>query len=177
MNAPAPGTPAPGAPASGLRGFWRRRVVDLLLAQLRQGITPQKIALTLALGTVIALFPIMGTTTALCVLVGVALQLNQPIIQLVNWIAWPLQISGIYFFVRAGEWITRSPPVSFSISALLVAFKHSPVRFLQQYGMTGLRGVLAWALIAPGVAALIYVLTLPLIKRMRIRLTALAQRT
>jgi hypothetical protein len=51
------------------------------------------------------------------------------------------------------------------------------VRFLQQYGMTGLRGVLAWALIAPGVAALIYVLTLPLIKRMRIRLTALAQRT
>ena len=177
MNVPAPGAPAPGAPSSGLRGFWRRRVVDLLLAQLRQGITPQKIALTLALGTVIALFPIMGTTTALCVLVGVALRLNQPLIQLVNWIAWPLQIPGIYFFVRAGEWITHSPPVSFSISALLVAFKDSPVRFLQQYGMTGLRGVLAWALIAPGVAALIYVLTLPLIKRLRIGLTALAPRT
>jgi uncharacterized protein (DUF2062 family) len=174
---PAPGAPASGAPSSGLRGFWRRRVVDLMLAQLRQGITPQKIALTLALGTVIALFPIMGTTTALCVLVGVALRLNQPIIQLVNWIAWPLQIPGIYFFVRAGEWITHSPPVSFSISALLVAFKDSPVRFLQQYGMTGLRGVLAWALIAPGVAALIYVLTLPLIKRLRIGLTALAPRT
>lgn len=165
------------APPSGLRGFWRRRVVDLMLAQLRQGITPQKLALTLALGTVIALFPIMGTTTALCVLVGVALRLNQPIIQLVNWIAWPLQIPGIYLFVRAGEWITHSPPVSFSITALLVAFKDSPVRFLQQYGMTGLRGVLAWALIAPGAAALIYMLTLPLLKRMRVGLNAMAQRT
>ncbi len=165
------------APASGLRGFWRRRVVDVLLAQLSQGITPQKIALTLALGTVIALFPIMGTTTALCLLVGVALKLNQPIIQLVNWIAWPLQIPGIYFFVRAGEWLTRSPHVSFSISALLLAFKNSPVRFLQQYGMTGLRGVLAWALIAPGIAALIYLLMLPLLKRMRLALTAPAQRT
>jgi uncharacterized protein (DUF2062 family) len=165
------------APAAGLRGFWRRRVLDVLLAQLRQGITPQKIALTLALGTVIALFPIMGTTTALCVLVGVALKLNQPILQLVNWIAWPLQIPGIYFFVRAGEWLTHSPHVSFSISALLVAFKDSPVRFLQQYGMTGLRGVLAWTLIAPVLAALIYVLMLPLIKRMRLGLTALAQRT
>ena len=165
------------APGSGLRGFWRRRVVDVMLAQLRQGITPQKIALTLALGSIFALFPILGTTTILCVLVGVALKLNQPIIQLVNWIAWPLQIPGIYFFVRAGEWLTHSPPVSFSISALLVAFKDSPVRFLQQYGMTGLRGVLAWALIAPGIAALIYVLTLPLLKRMRVGLAALAHRT
>lgn len=162
---------------SGLRGFWRRRVVDVLLTQLRQGITPQKIALTVALGSVIALFPIMGTTTVLCVLVGVALKLNQPIIQLVNWIVWPLQIPGIYFFVRAGEWITHSPPVSFSISALLVAFKDSPVHFLQQYGMTGLRGVLAWALMAPAAAALLYLLTLPLLKRMRGGLTALAQRT
>src|SRR5580658_1843030 len=136
-------------PAGGLRGLWRRRVVDVTLGQLRQGITPHKIALSVALGTIIAIFPIMGTTTALCLLVGVALRLNQPILQLVNWIAWPLQIPGIYLFVRAGEWVTRSPPVSFSISALLVAFKNSPLRFLQQYGMTGLRGVLAWALIAP----------------------------
>ena len=94
-----------------------------------------------------------------------------------NWIVWPLQIPGIYFFVRAGEWITHSPPVSFSISALLVAFKDSPVHFLQQYGMTGLRGVLAWALIAPGAAALIYLLVLPLLKRMQKNWTAPAQRT
>jgi hypothetical protein len=50
------------------------------------------------------------------------------------------------------------------------------VRFLKQYGMTGLRGVLAWALIAPAVAALIYLLTLPLLKRMRLGLTTLAPR-
>jgi uncharacterized protein (DUF2062 family) len=163
-------------PAGGLRGLWRRRVVDVTLGQLRQGITPHKIALSVALGTIIAIFPIMGTTTVLCVLVGVALRLNQPILQLVNWIAWPLQIPGIYLFVRAGEWVTRSPPVSFSISALLVAFKNSPLRFLQQYGMTGLRGVLAWALIAPCIAVLLYGLTLPLLRRMSSGLAALTNR-
>jgi uncharacterized protein (DUF2062 family) len=161
-------------PVSALRGVWRRRVVDVLLAQLRQGITPHKIALSIALGTIVAIFPLMGTTTALCLLVGIALRLNQPMLQLVNWIAWPLQIPGIYFFVRAGEWITRTPPISFSIPALLVAFKNSPVRFLQQYGMTGLRGVLAWALMAPLLAALLYVLTLPLLQRMSRSLAALA---
>jgi uncharacterized protein (DUF2062 family) len=150
----------------GLRALWRQRVLDVTVAQLRQGITPQKIALTIALGVVLGLFPILGTTTALCLLAGLLLKLNQPIIQLLNWVVAPLQVPGIYLFVRAGERLTHTPPVSFSITALMAAFKASPLRFLQQYGTTGLRGVLAWLLIAPGIAVLLYALALPPLKRM-----------
>jgi uncharacterized protein (DUF2062 family) len=156
----------------GWRELWRRRVVDVTLAQLRQGITPHKLALSIALGVTLALFPIMGTTTALCLLFGLALRLNQPILQLVNWLAWPLQIPGIYFFIRIGEWLTHTAPISFSIPALLLAFKASPLDFLRQYGTTGLRGILAWLLIAPGLAALLYLLSLPILARMTQRLTA-----
>jgi uncharacterized protein (DUF2062 family) len=157
---------------SGWRGIWRRRVVGVTMAQLRQGITPQKIALTIALGFVLGLFPILGTTTALCALFGLLWRLNQPIIQLVNWVAAPLQIPGIYLFVRIGEWLTRTPPVSFSVTALMLAFKASPLQFLRQYGATGLRGVLAWCLIAPAIAALLYGACLPILKRMGRRLPA-----
>jgi uncharacterized protein (DUF2062 family) len=159
---------APG----GWRGLWRRRVVDLTLAQLQQGITPQKIALTIALGFILGLFPILGATTALCALFGLLLRLNQPIIQLLNWLAAPLQIPAIYLFVRIGEWLTRTPPVPFSVSALLLAFKASPLDFLKRYGATGLRGVLAWCLIAPAVAALLYATSLPILKRMGRHLAA-----
>ncbi|MGA8705610.1 MAG: DUF2062 domain-containing protein [Steroidobacteraceae bacterium] len=148
------------------RELWRRRVFDLTLAQLRQGITPQKIALTIALGFILGLFPILGATTALCALFGLLLKLNQPIIQLVNWVAAPLQIPGIYLFIRAGEWLTRTPPMSFSVSALLRAFKAAPVDFFRRYGATGLRGVLAWCLIAPAIAVLLYGATLPVLRRM-----------
>lgn len=158
------------AASAGWRGFWRRRVVEVTLAQLRQGITPQKIALTIALGFILGLFPILGTTTALCLLFGLFLKLNQPIIQLVNWVAAPLQIPGIYFFVRVGEWLTHTAPISFSITALMLAFKASPIEFLKQYGTTGLRGVLAWLLIAPAIAALLYAASLPILQRMRRRL-------
>jgi hypothetical protein len=48
----------------------------------------------------------------------------------------------------------------------LAAFKASPLHFLQQYGTTGLRGVLAWVLIAPGIATLLYALALPPLRRM-----------
>ena len=77
--------------------------------------------------------------------------------QLANWLAAPLQLPGIYLFVRVGERLTRSPPVHFSIAGLVQQFHAAPLQFLQQFGMTGLRGVLGWLLIAPAVAAAVYV--------------------
>src|SRR5580700_12082590 len=149
-----------------LREAWRRRVVDVVLAQLRQGITPQKIALTVAVGATLGLFPILGSTTLLCFLAGIILRLNQPIIQAVNYLMYPLQITGIYFFIRIGEWLTRTPPLQFSIAGLIQQFRAAPLHFFQEFGMTALRGVLAWVLIAPLVAAVLYFALLPVLRRL-----------
>jgi uncharacterized protein (DUF2062 family) len=149
-----------------LREAWQRRVVDVVLAQLRQGITPQKIALTIAIGITLGLFPILGSTTLLCFLAGVLLGLNQPIIQAVNYLVYPLQFAGIYFFIRIGEWLTRTAPLQFSIPGLLQQFRASPLHFFQEFGMTALRGVLAWTLIAPFAAAVLYFALLPLLRRL-----------
>ena len=154
------------APREGLLAQWRRRLLEAILTQLRQGITPRKIALTIALGVVLGLFPVLGTTTVLCLLTGVLLKLNQPAIQAASWLVWPLQVPGIYFFIRLGEWLTHAPPTTFSVRALLIAFNDSPVRFVQQFGLLGLRGVLAWSLIAPPLALLVYLLTLPALRRL-----------
>jgi uncharacterized protein (DUF2062 family) len=143
-----------------------RRIRDIVRTQLRQGVTADKIALTLAIGLILGLFPIFGTTSALCVLAALWLRLNQPIIQLVNWFAAPLQLPGIYLFVRIGERLTRSPPVQFSLTGLVQQFRASPLQFLRQFGMTGLRGVLAWLLIAPLIAAVVYVALLPPLRRL-----------
>ena len=149
-----------------LREFWQRRVIDVVLSQLRQGITPEKIALTIAAGASVGLFPVLGSTTVLCFIAGVALKLNQPIIQAVNYLVYPLQITGIYFFIRIGEWLTRTPPLQFSIAGLLQQFHQAPLHFFQEFGMTALRGVLAWCLLAPIAAAALYLGLLPLLRRL-----------
>jgi uncharacterized protein (DUF2062 family) len=149
-----------------LREAWQRRVVDVVLAQLRQGITPEKIALTVAMGLTLGLFPVLGSTTLLCFLAGLMLKLNQPIIQLVNYVVYPLQVAGIYFFIRIGEWLTRTPPLQFSIAGLIRQFRAAPLPFFQQFGMTALRGVLAWTLMAPFAAAAIYFILLPVLRRL-----------
>jgi uncharacterized protein (DUF2062 family) len=151
---------------SRLKKFWQERVVALIAAQFTQGFTPQKIALTIALGLNLGLFPILGTTTALCAIAGIWLKLNQPVIQLVNWLASPLQLAMILVFVRIGEWIARAQPVSFSIPELFRKFHESPVKFFREFGMTGLHGIIAWLVIAQFLTALVYFLLLPPLKKL-----------
>jgi uncharacterized protein (DUF2062 family) len=158
-------TANPPAQPSRLRKFWRERVVALVVAQFTQGVTPQKIALTIALGLNLAVFPILGSTTLLCALVALWLRLNQPVIQLANWLAYPLQFLLLPVFIRIGEWIMRAPPVTFSIPELLRKFRESPVKFFHEFGLTAVHGIVAWLVIAPFSIALIYfVLLVPLKK-------------
>jgi len=152
-------------PRGWLARLWRR-ALELILAQLRQGITPPKIALTLALGLALTVFPIFGTTATLCLLAGLWLRPNQPLLQLINWCATPLQFPAIYVFVRIGERLTHAPPIPFSILGLAQRLRASPGAFLHEFGMTGLRAILAWALIAPPLAAALYLLVLPPLRRL-----------
>jgi uncharacterized protein (DUF2062 family) len=81
----------------------RRRLVDPVLELLRQGVTPQKIALSLAFGLGLGIFPVLGLSTVLCTVAAIVLRLNLPAIQLVNYLASPLQLALIVPFVRVGE--------------------------------------------------------------------------
>lgn len=155
--------PNPHPPA---KSFWRRRVVDVIVAQIKQGITPQKIALTLALGITGGIFPILGATTLICLIFGICFKLNQPIIQMVNYLVSALQLAMILVFIRIGEFVVRATPVSFSIPELFRKFHQSPMEFLREFGMTGVHGIIGWLLIAPELTLLLYLIFLPLLKKL-----------
>jgi uncharacterized protein (DUF2062 family) len=111
-------------PARGrVRAFVRRRLVDPVLDLLRQGVTPQKIALSLAFGLGIGIFPVFGVSTVLCTVVAIALRLNLPAIQLVNYLASPLQLALIIPFVRVGEHLLglKAQPLSISETFRIMA--------------------------------------------------------
>src|SRR5471032_2350689 len=89
--------------------FWRRWLIDPIHQQLTQGVSPEKIALTLALGSALALFPILGTTTLLCLAAGIALSLNQAILQGINALCGFIWIPLLVAFVRLGDLLTHNP--------------------------------------------------------------------
>ena len=63
-----------------------------LIELLRQGAQPEQIALTIALGLTLGIIPILGSTTLLCAAFAFRLRLNMPLIQLVNYLVYPLQL-------------------------------------------------------------------------------------
>lgn len=164
--------------ASAPPSFWQRRVVAPIVAQLRQGITPQKIALTLALGGVLGIFPILGACTALCAIAGVWLRLNQPLIQLVNYGVYPLQIALLIPFYRAGERLFGAEPVPIvNVPELIARFGESPLKFVVDYGLVGLYGITVWALMAPVLVVLSYWLLKPTLEGLAaVRSSAAARR-
>lgn len=95
-------------------GFWRRRIVDPVVALLRQGVTPEKIALGMALGIAIGMAPMIGSTTILCGVAALLLRLNPAAIQIVNYLMSPLQLALLVPFIRAGEWVfgTKHKPLT-----------------------------------------------------------------
>jgi len=178
---PVPDTPSanlePAEPAAAPpRTFWQRRVLDPIVAQLTQGITPEKIALTIAVGSALALFPILGTTTLLCFLAGILLRLNQPIIQAVNYLCTPLHIPLIFGFVRAGEWLFAAPHHPFRIRLLAKLVWEEPVRFMHEFGATGFHAIVVWAFFAPFWTTLLYYTALPILREIaRVRKEAAAK--
>ena len=146
-------------------GFLRGKVLPVITEQLKRGITPEKIALTLAVGAAIALFPVVGLTTGLCIAAGVLLELNHPILQLVNHLLFPVQIALMIPFFRLGEKLFGVPPVPFNLPRMREMFHSDFQGALRAYGMTGLRGVAAWCLLAPLGSFLLYRMSAPVLRR------------
>lgn len=123
---------------------------------LRQGISPRRLALTLALGFAIGCIPVIGVTSAVCFIVAVALRLNLPAIQAANWVAMPMQVALIVPFVRLGRRLfgSRQP---FDAAALLHS---SPAVIISRMGSLTGQAMLAWLVVAiPAVALMTVMLT------------------
>ena len=124
---------------------------------LVQGISPRRLAFTLSVGFVLGCIPVVGIPTGLCVVVALALRLNQPAIQAANYAAMPLQVALIVPFARLGGKLTPSGwHPAMNLSALASGMAHSPVRLvmhsstqlLGQLGILALQALLAWLLLA-----------------------------
>jgi uncharacterized protein (DUF2062 family) len=157
-----------------MREFLHRRLVRPIVDLLTQGITPEKIALSVAIGLVLGVFPALGWTTLLCLLVALWLKLNVPAMQLVNYLAYPLQLALLVPFLRAGEILFRAPRLAISLSQILAMVKANVWHAIAALWTATMHAIVAWALVAPLAVYLIYKILSPILKRLA-RVSGLAK--
>ena len=158
------------------RAFFKRRLVDPILELLRQGVTPEKLAMSLAFGLGFGIFPVLGVSTILCTVVAIVLRLNLPAIQLVNYLAAPIQLALIIPFVRVGEHLLQLAPQPLSISEGFKLLASGVVHAVTVLWDAIVHAALGWIVIGPFVIYALYRLFKPLLTRAaQVRLSAAPQ--
>lgn len=146
--------------------FLQRRLVAPLLALLRQGVTPRKLALGLALGIVIGLVPIFGISTLLCAIAALALRLNMPAIQLVNYLLTPVQLLLIIPLLRFGEWLARAPRFPITLESGLGLLSHGALEAVRVLATAIAHATLGWSVLAPLAAFALFRILEPVLRHL-----------
>lgn len=127
------------------------------MSLLTHGVTPDKVAATIAVGTACSLFPFLGFTTMLNLGVGLWLRMNQPILQTINYLITPLHLVMIVVYVRVGERIWGATDQAFSLAEVVTTFRDASLgEFIARFGWAGVHAFTAWALSVPIIVAGIY---------------------
>ncbi|GEO03161.1 hypothetical protein AAE02nite_08250 [Adhaeribacter aerolatus] len=147
------------------RTYFRRKIINPLLALLTMGITPQKLAITVALGLVVGIMPLFGLATLLCTLLGLWLRLNIPALLLICYLAAPLHLLLYLPFIRAGIFIFGADEFRMTVEELLTAFQEDWLRALKKVWLANLLGVAAWLIMSIPITGLVYVSMLPVFRK------------
>lgn len=149
-----------------MTGLKDNRLTRLLLDLLKQGITPHKLALAVALGVLLGVTPVLGTTILSCTLVALLFRLNLPLIQLVNNLCYPLQVLLLIPFVQAGQRLFREPPLPFSAGQIVNMVEADPWGSIVQLWHYTLHGLAAWLLFSAVAGPVLYAVTYFPLKRL-----------
>ena len=128
--------------------FLQTKIIEPLKGLLKQGMSPSTLALSLTAGGLLAVFPVFGITTLLCVAFAAVFGLNQIAIQLANYLAYPLQFLLFIPFLRLGERLFNLQPLSINPTTVFEMAWNNFSLFLELYGLAVLSACAAWAVIA-----------------------------
>jgi uncharacterized protein (DUF2062 family) len=145
-------------------GFFYRRLARPILELLRQGITPEKIALSVALGAALGIFPAIGLSTTFCAIAALFLRLNLPAIQIANYFVYPLQIALLLPFFRLGEKLFRAPHLPISVEQIHAMIRADIWQAIRLLWTTTWHAIAVWCLVAPAFVAALYTILAPALR-------------
>jgi len=150
---------------SRIADWFKRKVKDPLLAELKQGITAKDLALASAVSLAIAVNPFIGTTTLLCLLAGKIFRLNHVVMQTINYFSYPLQIALIIPWIRLGEKLTGSEAQVIEFTQMKAEFSQSFANFVSKFCQLGVHAFLGWIVVVPWATWIVYRILLLVFKR------------
>lgn len=123
-----------------------------------KGLTAEKLALSITIGIVSGIFPVIGATTLLSLLLTMLFRQNLFVVQSVQWIMALVQILLIIPFMQLGALILNQQTVQISMQQINLAFQPGVLSGLKTIGIFHLYAILTWIILSIPASALSYFL-------------------
>lgn len=146
-----------------------RRVALPILALLRRGASPERLAWSLAIGLVVGINPVLGSTTVLCLLFAFVFRLNIAASQLTNHLVYPLQILLLIPFLRLGARLFHTSSLPLSPTQLLHLARTRPIALSRQLWQWESHALVLWLVLAAMAAPVLAASLTPILRRLQRR--------
>ena len=133
----------------------------------KQGFSSETLALSVSIGIIGGAFPVFGFATYVCLLMTLVFKQNIIIVQVANWLVYPLQILLIIPFMKLGNSIITGGELTISMHQVVIAFQSGLLNGIREVGIISLYGIIAWAAVAIPCLFILYTLFLILFKNLK----------
>jgi uncharacterized protein (DUF2062 family) len=152
-----------------IKVFLNNKYLKPIKLLLIQGTSPRLIAVGIAGAFVIGLFPVLGSTTILCAIFAFTFRLNLPLIQLINFSVYPLQLILLIPFMKLGEMIFRFEKLKYGLNDIVDMVRKDTLHAILVLWDVTIQAIGAWLIIAPVISIILYFTLFMIIKRFRLK--------
>lgn len=130
------------------------------------GATPEKLAWSIAIGLVIGINPILGSTTLVCLAAAAVLRLNLVASQIGNHIVYPLQLILLIPFVHLGTLLFHTAPLKLTTGEILGFARRHPIALIREIWQWEWHALVVWAIAAAILAPIFFLILVPVLRRL-----------
>jgi uncharacterized protein (DUF2062 family) len=152
-----------------IRGWVKRKFILPLIKAIKQGISVERLAVSLALGITVGLIPLYGVTTLIIGLIAISLRLNVVAMQVAHYIVHPLQLALLIPFLKLGDTLIKSSDVSFTISQYIHLFKTDFWGALHELWLINLSAIGIWLVLSIPLFIVLYYSLIYTIRKYSVR--------
>jgi len=130
------------------------KLVSKTKEMLITGSTPHQLSMAITLGAIFGILPFLGVTTIVLAFVAVVFRLNMVVIQLTNYMVYPLQLLFYLPFLKMGKFLGDIQ--SISATQVFEIMKENWISGIERLWLIHVWAILAWALIVIPVGFIVY---------------------
>jgi len=133
---------------AGLKEYITRKIIHPLLSFLKQGISSEKLSLTLALGVSFGIMPFFGVSSAILTALALIFRLNIAAIQIVNYGVYVIQLVLFVPFLKLGQITFIGSKTALNFDKIFHLIKVNFWGSIVEIWQISLSGLLIWVIIS-----------------------------